>query len=144
MAWKRKKSTKFFVSIGSKLPRWWYRCCWETLEHLNLSLKVRVGQAGHHHHVLCQSRLPGLGPGSSSRALQTTRLLEPSVPHLDLLDLVTGLGKLRHEPGILHGWGDRIGTELLDVSVRKTALVWWRVFDEISLPVPCWESCVLG
>ena len=133
--------TLFIDGGGGKLPGGWDGSCRQSLEHLDLPLEVGVGHAGHHHHVLGQPRLAHLLPGSMT--LESAGLLEPSVPHLDLLDLVPGLRQLGHEPGVLHHGGDGVGPELLDVSVGEAALVGGRVLDEVPLPVSGGESCVL-
>ena len=120
-------------------PCWREGRSWHGLEHLDLSLEVRVGHVGHHHHVLSQGRLAGLSPVAPG-VVQSAGLLEPPVPHLDLLELVTRIGsnigavgswghahglagQLGDEPGVLHGGGGGVGPELLDVSVGKAALV---------------------
>ena len=120
-------------------PCWREGRCWHGLEHLDLSLEVRVGHVGHHHHVLGQGGLGLLGP-VAARGLQGAGLLEPPVPHLDLVELITGVGsnvgtvggrgqahgvvrQLGHEPRVLHDGGVGVGTELLDIGVSKAALV---------------------
>ena len=129
--------------ILNLIPWWRQRSRWEVLEHLNLSLEVRVGQGGHHHHVLRQRSTPSL-QSRSRWGLETARLLKPPVPHLDLVHLVIGVGQLGHEPGVLHDGRNGVGTELLDVRVRKASLVWGRGLDQISLPVSSGHRGVLG
>ena len=71
----------------------------QSLQQVDLPLEVGVGEAAHRHHVLhhhLRLQLRPLRHGVSG--LHGAALLEPPVPHLDLLQAVAGAGQLGHVP----------------------------------------------
>ena len=125
------------------------RCSGRSLEHVDLSLKISVGQVCHHHHLLGHHLLRLHHHHWSGLLCPRHTLLVSPVPHLDLsYHLVTGHcsghWESRCVPGVLQQGGGGVGAELLDVCISEGSIIRRRCLDEVLLPVTRWQSRVLA